>query len=186
MNYSEKFSTGLKYDTFLKKYGTDSQQKKWQVVHQQVALKPVQRELLTSFQREMKIIVMAGTWCGDCVNQLPIFNHFSAACPQLDVRFFDRDDNPDLGEQLMTCGAARVPAVLFLSEDFFVCGRYGDRTLAKYREMAATQLGPSCPTGIGGVDQSLLDEVTQNWLNEFERIQLMLRLSPRLRILHGD
>ena len=28
--------------------------------------------------------------------------------------------------------------------------------------------------------------VLQEWLNEFERVQWMLRLSPRLRQKHGD
>jgi hypothetical protein len=28
--------------------------------------------------------------------------------------------------------------------------------------------------------------VTQDWLNEFERVQWILRLSPRLRQAHGD
>jgi hypothetical protein len=26
----------------------------------------------------------------------------------------------------------------------------------------------------------------QGWIDEFERVQLMLRLSPRLRQVHGD
>ena len=42
------------------------------------------------------------------------------------------------------------------------------------------------PTGIAPPEQSLLESVTQEWLNEFERIQLMLRTSGRLRKLHGD
>ena len=86
----------------------------------------------------------------------------------------------------MTCGAARVPGLLFLSEDNFVCGRYGDRTLAKYREMTQAQSGAACPTGIGEVDPALLNNVIQDWLNEFERIQLMLQTSGRLKALHGD
>jgi hypothetical protein len=28
--------------------------------------------------------------------------------------------------------------------------------------------------------------VVQDWMNEIERIQLLLRLSPRLRSKHGD
>lgn len=186
MNYSEKFDAGLEYHAFLQKYGSDSQRQKWQAVHQQVTLNPEQRELLSSFSRDMRVLVLAGTWCGDCVNQCPIFDHFAKASPRIGIRFFDRDEDPELGQQLMTCGAVRVPAVLFLSEDYYVCGRYGDRTLSKYREMIGSQLGPACPSGIGGVDQSLLDEVTNDWLNEFERIQWMLRLSPRLRSRHGD
>jgi hypothetical protein len=52
--------------------------------------------------------------------------------------------------------------------------------------MAADQLGAACPTGIVPEEQSLLAAVTQDWLNEFERIQLILRTSARLRAVHGD
>lgn len=186
MDYAEKFSSGLTYDAFLQTHGTDEHRQRWATVHQQIQLSAAQTDLLAGFVREMKVMVFAGTWCGDCVNQCPIFDHFAQANSKIAIRYFDRDTHPDLGDIVSTCGAHRVPSVLFLSEDNFVCGRYGDRTLAKYRDMAEKQLGPACPTGIGGEDQSMLDQVTQEWLDQFERIQLMLRLSGRLRKLHND
>jgi len=76
--------------------------------------------------------------------------------------------------------------VLFLAEDGSPCGRYGDRALAKYRDMAAALEGAACPTGLVAPSRSLLTDVTQEWLDQFERVQLMLRLSPRLRQKHGD
>jgi hypothetical protein len=51
--------------------------------------------------------------------------------------------------------------------------------------MAQQQLGAVCPTGLGGLPASTPD-VVGDWLREFERVQLMLRLSPRLRQKHGD
>lgn len=186
MDFAAKFDTGLPYQDFLNRFGTDEHRSRWAAVHEQVSLTEAQTGLLSGFVRDMKIIVLAGTWCGDCVNQCPIFDRFAAASEKIDVRYFDRDDSSDLAEELSVCGGQRVPAIVFLSEDGHVCGRAGDRTLAKYRDMAATQLGAACPSGIGGADQTLLDQVTQEWLNEFERIQLMLRLSGRLRQLHGD
>ena len=187
MNYAAEFENGLSYSDFLTAHGTEEQRQRWADVHDQVNLTSAQQELLSSFVRKMKVLVVAGAWCGDCVNQCPIFDHFVAASNgTIDLRFFDRDKHPALADALSTCGGQRVPSALFLSEDNFVCGRYGDRTLSKYRNMAETQLGAACPTGIGGADQSLLDQVTQEWLNEFERIQLMLRLSGRLRKLHND
>jgi len=186
MDYATKFDAGLSYTDFLDKYGGQQHQARWAGIHAQVKLSPAQMELLGSFVREMKVMVFAGAWCGDCANQCPIFDHFDSATAKIQVRYFDRDDNPDLGEILSTCGAHRVPSVLFLSEDNYVCGRYGDRTLSKYRDMAEKQLGAACPTGIGGEQQSMLDAVVQEWLDEFERIQLMLRLSGRLRTLHND
>jgi len=186
MDFAARFETGLTYSAFLDRFGTDEQRSRWAAVYSQVSLTDGQTELLSSFVRDMKVIVLAGTWCGDCVNQCPIFDCFAAATSKIDVRYFDRDDSNDLATELSVCGGQRVPAIVFLSEDGHVCGRAGDRTLAKYRDMAATQLGAACPSGIGGADQTLLDLVTQEWLDEFERIQLMLRLSGRLRKLHGD
>lgn len=186
MDFAARFEAGLSYSGFLDRFGTDEHRSRWAAVHDQVSLTGAQAELLSSFTRDMKVIVLAGTWCGDCVNQCPIFDRFATASARINVRYFDRDDSADLATELSVCGGQRVPAIVFLSEDGHVCGRAGDRTLAKYRDMAATQLGAACPSGLGGADQTLLDKVTQEWLNEFERIQLMLRLSGRLRKFHGD
>ena len=195
MDYAAKFDQGLSYADFLGRYGSDEHRRRWAALHAEVTLTAAQRELLAGFRREMKVLCLAGAWCGDCVNQCPIFDHFAAATPRLQVRYLDRDDHADLAASLRICGGARVPVVVFLSEDGQLCGLYGDRTLAKYRQIAAQQLGAqlagaqqsgaSCPTGIGA-DTPLLAAVTQDWLDEFERVQWMLRVSPRLRQLHGD
>ena len=79
-----------------------------------------------------------------------------------------------------------MPVLVFLSDDGQFVGLYGDRTLAKYRRMAADQLGASCPTGLVAPDTALTAAVVGEWLDEFERVQLLLRLSPRLRQLYGD
>src|SRR5690606_9435480 len=141
---------------------------------------------LQSFRRRMNVLVVAGAWCGDCVNQCPIFDRFAAENENIHIRYFDRDEHPDLAEELSMCGGNRVPAVQFLSEDGQPCGRYGDRTLAKHREIATSQTGAACPTGIVPPEGELLYAVIGEWLNEFERIQLMLRTSTRLRQRHGD
>jgi hypothetical protein len=52
--------------------------------------------------------------------------------------------------------------------------------------MAADYLGASCPTGFVPPAAEALAAVTADWLAEFERAQLILRLSPRLRAMHGD
>ena len=186
LDYAKVFETGLSYADFLAKFGTLEQQRRWEGVHADVRLSEAQRQLLGSFKRQMPVMVLAGTWCGDCVNQCPIFDHFASASNCLDIRYFDRDASPELASDMSVCGAARVPAVLFLSEDGFRCGQFGDRTLSKYRDMASSLDGAACPTGLVPPGRSLLDAVTQDWLNEFERIQLMLRTSGRLRTLHGD
>lgn len=186
LDYGKKFETGLEYHDFLAKYGTDEQRRRWEAFHEQVSLTDAQQQLLKGFQRDMKVLCLAGAWCGDCVNQCPIFAHFAIVTPRIQLRFFDRDANPDLGQALSVCGGARVPVVLFVSEDNFQVGFYGDRTLAKYRKMVADEFGQTCPTGLIPEPKSLLADVTQDWLDEFERVQLILRTSGRLRKLHND
>jgi hypothetical protein len=194
-NFAAKFADGLGYCDFLARHGTEEHRRRWGAVYDRVQLTAEQRELLFGFVREMKVLCVAGAWCGDCVNQCPIFERFAeatpdggsaGASPSLAVRYFDRDVHADLQAELQLCGGNRVPILVFLSEDDQFLGMYGDRTLAKYQQMAIDQLGPSCPTGIHPPQQGLLDAVTQEWLDEFERAQLMLRLSSRLRAKHGD
>jgi hypothetical protein len=185
MNLFEKFQHGLAYADFLARHANEGQKERWRQTYEQVVLIPDQRELLSRFRRTLNVLCLAGAWCGDCINQCPIFEHFAAAAPVLRVRYLDRDEHADVQYELQVNGGNRVPIVVFFSEDGFEAGRYGERTLSKYRQMLRDQAGDSCPTGIA-VRDSLLVQVTQDWLNEFERVQWLLRLSPRLRQLHGD
>ncbi|MCA8999547.1 MAG: thioredoxin family protein [Planctomycetaceae bacterium] len=184
-DYSGRFQRAFPYAEFLERYGSPDQRSRWQGFHDSVTLTAQQQALLQSFSRDMKVLVLAGTWCGDCVNQCPIFERFAEINNRIQVRYADRDDNPDLAAELTTCGGARVPAVAFLSEDGYLCGRYGDRTLSKYRSIIRSLGGDACPTGLP-VENDMTAAVVQDWLDEFERIQWMLRTSSRLRQLHGD
>jgi Thioredoxin len=181
-----KFAEGLAYDDFLAAHGSDEHRRRWAEFHGRVKLSAQQRALLAGFTRDMKVLCLAGAWCGDCVNQCPIFDHFAAASERITIRYFDRDTHGELSDELKICGGARVPVLVFLSEDDFEVARYGDRTLSKYRQMAADQLGAACPSGVAPPGQNLLDAVTQDWLDIFERVQLILRTSARLRQKHGD
>jgi hypothetical protein len=186
MNLYEKYRLGLPLSDFVAKYANDGQKQRWKGVDAQVTLTTPQKQLLNSFTRPMKVLCLAGAWCGDCINQCPIFEHFTVAAPVIAVRYLDRDEHADVQQALQINGGNRVPVLVFFSEDGHEVARYGERTLSKYRQMMREQTGSSCPTGIILSGDPLLNQVTQDWLNEFERVQWILRLSPRLRQLHGD
>lgn len=166
--------------------GTSDQKQRWTQVYQAAALSQPQTELLRSFVRPMNILVVSGLWCGDCVQQCPLLARIAEASPHLTLRFLDRDADPELRDDIAINAGHRVPTVLFLAEDFAFCGLYGDRSLTRYRAVARQQLGPACPTGLFLPDEQELQATLQDWLNEVERIHLMLRLSTRLRQLHND
>lgn len=186
MNWMEKYHQGLPYTEFLDKYGTPSDKDRWQSKFDQVQLNDAQKELLSSFRRKMHVLVRSGAWCGDCVNQCPIFEHFVQASSAIEVRYIDRDAHPDVSPHMQINAGDRVPSLVFLSEDGHVVGRHGDRTLSQYRSMMKSQASSDCPSVLVVPDTPLLEQVTQDWLDEFERIQWILRLSGRLRQKHGD
>lgn len=184
--WAAAFATALPYAEFLARHGTADQRERWAAFHARVALAPEQRAVLAGFVRRMPVLVLAGAWCGDCVNQCPIFDHFAAAAPSIDLRFLDRDRLPDIAAHLKVCGGQRVPVVAFFSEDFTPILFYGDRTLSAYRGSAAAQLGAACATGIAPPPADAVAAVVDDWLGQFERVHHILRLSARLRQLHGD
>jgi hypothetical protein len=183
---SEKFATALDYDRYLQT-GTDEQRRRWQQVYDAAQLTPQQTQIAAGFTRDMKVLVVSGIWCGDCVQQCPLLHRISQAnLTRIELRLLDRDEHRDLSSQLRINAGDRVPVVLFLAEDYEFCGLAGDRTLNRYRALAARMLGPACPTGITAPEQGELAATLADWFNEFERIQLMLRLSARLRQKYGD
>jgi hypothetical protein len=186
IDWSKIFAEALPYQAFLDRHAAPPQRARWDAMHGRFSLTADQLKLLGGFARRMPVLCLAGAWCGDCINQCPAFDYFAQAATQMDLRFMDRDVRPELREMLAINGGHRVPVVVFLSEDWFEVSRYGERTVASYRRLAAEQLGPACPTGLVPPAAEALAATTADWLAEFERAQLILRLSPRLRSKYGD
>jgi thiol-disulfide isomerase/thioredoxin len=181
-----KFEQGLPYDPYVAT-GSPAHREAWARSRARIGLTDAQRALLGSFTRRSPVLVLSGTWCGDCVQQCPVLHAIEQAAPQaVLLRFLDRDRHLDLAEQVRICGGLRVPTVLFLDEDFGFVSILGDRTLSRYRIMAARHLGSACPLPGAALPDDEIAACVQDWVNEFERVQLLLRLSPRLRERHGD
>jgi thiol-disulfide isomerase/thioredoxin len=183
---AEKFAVALPYEAYVAT-GTAEQQRRWKQVYDVASLTAAQRQLVESFTREMKLLIVSGIWCGDCVQQCPLIQRIAEANPdKIHLRLLDRDQHPDLRDQVRINAGDRVPVVLLLAEDHELCATAGDRTLRRYRAVARKQLGAACPIAIAPPDADEMAATLADWLDEIERVQLMLRLSPRLRQKHGD
>jgi hypothetical protein len=151
-----------------------------------VSLTDAQRAIAERFKRQLNVIVLSGMWCGDCARQGPMLDLIGSASSVLNIKFIDNQVMPKLRDEVRIHGAARVPVAVFVSEDFFEVGRVGDRQLAAYRRKANTELGAACDAGIVPPSpEELADEVGE-WFEHFERVQLLLRVSPFLRRRHND
>ena len=178
------FARAVSYERYLE--SDSSRAGGWNTVHARTSLTTVQREEIAGFTRQMRVLVVSGIWCGDCVQQGPLLARIAEANPRIDLRWVDRDTEAEFTRSLTICGGGRVPVVVFAAEDFETCAILGDRTLSRYRGLARRQLGASCELPWAEIPHDESSAVLQEWLDEFERVQWMLRLSPRLRQQHGD
>ena len=165
--------------------GPDNHRAKWEAMAGRIALGDEQQQRAATFVRNMPVLCLSGIWCGDCVRQGPILEAIAAGSPGLDLRFVERVEDA-LAEELRINGALKVPVLVLLSEDFYEVARIGDRMLSTYRKKAQRELGPACEVGLVPPAAEELAVEIDEWLDEFERAQWILRLSPLLRQRHGD
>src|SRR5438105_2063536 len=125
IDWSNVFAGALPYPSFLDRYASPGHRARWDAMHARFSLTAEQRGLLGGFGRRMPVLCLAGAWCGDCINQCPVFDHFARASTQIDLRFLDRDVQPEVRKALAINGGHRVPVVVFLSEDWYEVTRYG-------------------------------------------------------------
>lgn len=181
------FERAKDYDAYLAE-SPEKHADKWHDMAAKLpALTDEQKGRVSGYNRRLNVLVSSGVWCGDCVRQVPMLKHIAdAAGGDIDLRIIDRDELPDLREELRIVGAERVPMVVFLSEDFWELARVGDRSLTAYRTKAEKEVGAACALGIVAPPPDQLAAEQAEWVDHFERALLMVRLSPPLRQRHGD
>ena len=180
------YELGQDYDTYLA--GSNPVHAgKWRTMSDQISPLTLEEVARVQFhRRRLHVLVYTGVWCGDCVRQGPMIQRIAEAAADVEVRWIDRDVSAELQEELRMMGALRVPVVVFLSEDFWEIGRYGDRTLSAYRAKGPREGGPGCGAWVVRQRQNQLLAEQAEWVDAFERALLMARLSPPLRERHGD
>jgi len=182
----QKFEQGLSYDDFVALGEPEGHHRQWHDRYNHLALTDSQEALLKGFTREINILCLTGTWCGDCALQGSAMARITQANPKMHLRFVLKcDEHADLIVKAKINDGFRVPVTWFLSEDFQYVSSFGDRTLSRYRSMARKVLGPQANVQ-GAPPQDPVREVLNELVPEFERVHLLLRLSGRLREMHGD
>jgi thiol-disulfide isomerase/thioredoxin len=144
-----------------------------------------QKTRLRGYNRELNLLMYATSWCGDCSRQAPMLKKVvEAAGEKVRLKLIDRETSKELQDELRIVGALRIPIVVFLTEDFWEVGRFGERLLNMYRSKAAREIGRGKDLGV--LSTSALTREMADWLDVFERMLIMVRLSPPLRKRHND
>jgi len=183
-----EFDKGLPFAEFVATGEAEGHRPQWDQRYNQLVLSPPQQTLVQSFTRRMNILCLTGTWCGDCALQGASFARVAQANPdKINLRFIPRaEEHADLIVRNKINGGFRVPLTWMMAEDFEPCSRMGDRTLSRYRTMARKALPSQQANVLAPAPADPVREVLQEVLDEIERVQLLLRLSTRLREKYRD
>ncbi|HEX9915361.1 MAG TPA: thioredoxin family protein [Candidatus Bathyarchaeia archaeon] len=183
--WKRRFDMAKPYDEFIAESDQEKAARWRETAERLPELTPEQAERLRGWARELNVLMYGGIWCHDCARQGPMLRKIAdAAGPQVRLRVIDREASEELQDELRILGALRVPMVVFLTEDFWEVGRFGDRMLTVYRAKAAREIGRGPPAGV--LSPRALEAEMAEWVDILERMLTMVRLSPPLRKRHGD
>ena len=181
-----KFEQAMQYADFVASGEPEGHHLQWHERFGRLELTEEQAQLVKGFTRQMNVMCMTGTWCGDCALQGSAVARIAEANPLVNLKFLPRaDEHADLIVPAKINDGFRVPVTWFMAEDFAFVSMFGDRTLSRYRSIAIKALGPAANV-VAQPPQDPVREVLNEVLGEFERVHLMLRLSGRLREKHRD
>lgn len=182
-----KFDEALTFEAFLAA-SNDGQRATWDQRYGQLALSDAQRSLIAGFTRDMNVLCLTGPWCGECALQGAAMQRIAEANPaRITLRFLPRfEEHADLIARSQINAGFRVPMSWFMAEDFEPVSVFGDRTLSRYRSMARKQLPEGAVVINAEPPEDPLHVVLDEMVDQFERVNLLLRTSSRLRARHGD
>lgn len=173
------------YEEFVKAASADEIEQWNDRQNRTPELTPEQIERLAGYNRKLNILMYAGAWCGDCSRQAPMLLKMAkAAGEKVELRLIDREVSTELQDEVRVLGALRVPIVVFLTEDFWEVGRFGERLLSVYRSKAAREINRGVDHGV--LSPKALERELSDWLDVFERMLIMVRLAPPLRKKYND
>ena len=122
----ERFEQGMTFRQYLDQMGTNKE--KFLEFLRDITVRPEDREALARLGRKINILVITEDWCGDALYNLPVLARLVDGNPNVEMRVFLRDKNPDLMDQYLNQGMYRsIPVFAFFDERMNEVARFIER-----------------------------------------------------------
>ena len=82
---------------------------------------------LREFTQKRHFLVLAESWCKDCLMNIPIIAKIAEACVDVSLRIFPRSEFPELTNYFSQLGYSKVPLCWIVDESFNYCGHWMER-----------------------------------------------------------
>ena len=119
---AERFAQGLPIPEYVAQMQTN--QDAFARLLAEAPVRPEDREALRALGRKIKILVITEDWCPDSLRTIPAVARLVDGLPEVEMRVFLRDDNPDVMDQYLKRGQFRaIPVLAVFDEEMNEVGR---------------------------------------------------------------
>lgn len=120
----ERFAEGLTFPQYLAQMRSNKERFEKRMADAEIT--PADREALRG--RKLKVLVITEDWCGDALVGFPALARLVEDAPDVEMRVFLRDANPDVMDQYLKKGLYRtIPVIVFFDERMNELARYMER-----------------------------------------------------------
>ena len=123
----ERFAEGLTLQQYLDQMGMNRDR----FARAFDAARPDDPRALEKLGNAAKLLVITEDWCGTSLAYFPAVAKLVAGRPDIEMRIFLRDENPDVMDQFLKRGLHRsIPVFAFFDEDMNELARFIEQPLA--------------------------------------------------------
>ena len=120
----ERFAQGMTFAAYLAQMRSNKERFEQRMAATE--LTPADREAIRA--RKLKILVITEDWCGDALVGFPGLARLVEQAPDVEMRVFLRDANPDVMDQYLKRGLYRtIPVFVFFDEHMTELARFMER-----------------------------------------------------------
>ena len=121
---AERFAQGLSVAAYLAQMRTNKERFERRMADSVITL--ADRDAMRG--RKLKILVITEDWCGDALVGFPGLAKLAEGAPDVEMRVFLRDANPDVMDQYLKRGLYRtIPVFVFFDEQMNELARFMER-----------------------------------------------------------
>ena len=121
---AERFAQGMTFPEYLAQMRTNKDRFAKRLAETEIGSDD--REAMRA--RKLKILVITEDWCGDALVSFPGLARLVEGAPDVEMRVFLRDANPDVMDQYLKRGLYRtIPVFVFFDEHMNEVARFMER-----------------------------------------------------------
>jgi len=137
----ERFNQGMTFQQYLDQMTTNKD--KFVQNMAEATIRPADRAVFAGRKEKLRVLVLTEDWCGDALTNFPVLAKLVEGAPNVEMRVFLRDRNPDLIDQYLNQGMFRsIPVFVFFDDRMNELARFVERppSVTEYMERKQLEL----------------------------------------------